>query len=146
MVMVSQGWGTARRHRLTRPYHAGRPSQKPCGLACGTPYQSLPDPVLAVRNPLVHLAWSWVRLPLLTILWIWLYSCRGEPLPTSASGSEGLDQHSTVDREHSTEDTAGDEYSTVGHSGTARAMWHSTVTRCTQSGVAHTVAWSTLGR
>jgi hypothetical protein len=27
-------------------------------FACVDPYQTLPDPVLAVRNPLVHLDWS----------------------------------------------------------------------------------------
>ena len=44
---------------LTNAYHGRRPNQKPCGLACGIPYQTLPDPVLAVRTPLVCLAWSW---------------------------------------------------------------------------------------
>ena len=101
LVKVTHGRGRARMGRLTNPYQPGRPNQNPSVLACGTPYQSLPDPVLAVRNPLVHLVWSWVRLPLLTILWIWLYSCRGEPLPTSASGSEGLDTHSTHRAQHS---------------------------------------------
>jgi hypothetical protein len=28
--------------RLTNRYQQGRPNQKPCGLACGTPYQTLP--------------------------------------------------------------------------------------------------------
>jgi hypothetical protein len=119
LVKESHGRGRARPGHLTNRYQHGRPNQNPSVLACGTPYQSLPDPVLAVRNPLVHLAWSWVRLPGLTILWIWLHSCRGEPLPTSASGSEGLDTHSTHRAQHS---TAGDEYSTVEHS---RTMWHS---------------------
>ena len=145
LVKVMHGRPRVRMGRLTNAYQHGRPNQNPSVLACGIPYQTLPDPVLAVRNPLVHLVWCGVRLPLLTNPPFWLGPMAMLPLPTSASGSEGLDQHSTVDREHSTEDTAGDEHSTVGHSHTARAMWHSTVTRCTQSGVAHTVAWSTLG-
>jgi hypothetical protein len=51
----------------------------------------------------------------------------------------GLDIHST----------AGDEYSTVGHSGTARAMWHSTAQHSTaqhstaQSHGAHSQEWHT---
>jgi len=40
------------------PYQGPRPNQKPSVLACGTPYQRLPDPVLAVRNRLVDLDWS----------------------------------------------------------------------------------------
>ena len=59
LVKVTHGRGRARMGCLTNAYQRGRPNQKPCGLACGTPYQTLPDPVLAVRNPLVHLAWSW---------------------------------------------------------------------------------------
>ena len=27
---------------VTNPYQQGRPNQKPSGLACGTPYQTLP--------------------------------------------------------------------------------------------------------
>ena len=41
--------------------------------------------MLAVRNPLVHLAWSWVRLPTLTTLPIWLAHHSIVLLPTLTS-------------------------------------------------------------
>jgi len=53
VAAVEPEWG-----RLTNRYHAARPNQNPSDLACVFPYQTLPDPVLAVRNPLVHLVWS----------------------------------------------------------------------------------------
>ena len=59
LVMADSGRFLARMGRLTNRYQPGRPNQKPSVLACGTPYQTLPHSVLAVRNPLVHLAWSW---------------------------------------------------------------------------------------
>jgi hypothetical protein len=58
--------------------------------------------------------------------------------------ARGIDIHST---EHSTEDTAGHEYSTVGHSGTARAGPTAQVDRTaqhsTQSHGAHSQEWHT---
>ena len=57
LVKVMHGRPRVRMGRLTNAYQRGRPNQNPSVLACGIPYQSLPDPVLAVRNPLVHLAW-----------------------------------------------------------------------------------------
>ena len=53
-------------HTITNHYHPPRPDQKPSDLACGTPYQTLPDPVLAERNPLVVLVWSGSPLPFIT--------------------------------------------------------------------------------
>ena len=58
LVKEVHGRIKARRGPLTNRYHAGRPNQKPSVLACGTPYQPLPDSVLAERNPLGDLAWS----------------------------------------------------------------------------------------
>ena len=66
-VGLEPQWGP-----LTNPYQPWRPNQKPSGLACGTPYQTLPDPVLAMRISLVCLAWSGVRLPGVTNHPIWL--------------------------------------------------------------------------
>jgi hypothetical protein len=66
---------------LTNPYQGRRPNQKPSGLACGTPYQTLPDPVLAERIRLVLLAWCGVRLPTLTTLPIWVSRRSVVPLP-----------------------------------------------------------------
>jgi len=43
---------------FTIAYQRGWPNQNPSGLAWDFPYQTLPDPVLAVRNPLVVLDWS----------------------------------------------------------------------------------------
>ena len=73
LVKVTHGRGRARPGPVTNRYQRWRPNQKPCGLACGKPYQSLPDPVLAVRNPLVVLVWSGAS-----------YHC----LPVCRSGSE----------------------------------------------------------
>jgi hypothetical protein len=73
-------WG-----RLTNPYQGPRPNQKPSGLACGTPYQTLPDPVLAERNPLGDLVWSPRRLPTLTISSIWPDRRSVVPLPNITS-------------------------------------------------------------
>ena len=39
---------------FTNAYQGGPPYQNPSGLACVFPYQTLPDPVLAVRNPLAY--------------------------------------------------------------------------------------------
>ena len=60
------------RGRLTNRYQRWRPNQKPSGLACGIPYQPLPGSVLAVRNPLVCLAWSPHPLPVPTNGPFWL--------------------------------------------------------------------------
>ena len=57
LVKVMHGRPRVRMGRLTNAYQPWRPNQKPCGLACGTPYQSLPRSVLAMRFSLVHLAW-----------------------------------------------------------------------------------------
>jgi hypothetical protein len=46
------------------------------------PYQMLPDPVLAVRTPLVVLVWSAHRLPFFTMPPIWVGTRRTSPLPT----------------------------------------------------------------
>ena len=42
----------------TNAYQHGPPYQNPSVLTCDFPYQTLPDPVLAERNPMVILAWS----------------------------------------------------------------------------------------
>ena len=76
MAGVEPEWG-----RLTNPYQQGRPNQNPCGLACGTPYQTLPRSVLAARIPLVCLVWSGVRLPGVTKAPIWLSLRSVVPLP-----------------------------------------------------------------
>ena len=73
MVKEVHGRIPARRGPVTNPYQQGRPNQKPSGLACGTPYQTLPDPVLAERNPLVLLVWCGVALPGPTNHVIWLH-------------------------------------------------------------------------
>ena len=99
---------------------------------------------------LLWLVWS--ALPILTTVLIWLRTCHCPPLPAIGLRHDTLDQHSTVD-------TAVDEYSIVEQCGTAWAgptaqvdrtpRWshtsdrahgtaHSTATRCTQSGVART--------
>ena len=76
--MVMHGRSRARMGRLTNAYHDPRPNQKPCGLACGIPYQTLPDPVPTVRNGMVLLAWC--GRP---------YQC----LPTNRSGSTSILLH-----------------------------------------------------
>ena len=42
----------------TNAYQGGSPYQNPKDWACDFPYQTLPDPVLAARNPLVVSDWS----------------------------------------------------------------------------------------
>ena len=42
----------------TNAYQGGPPDQNPKDWACDFPYQTLPDPVLAERNPMVFLDWS----------------------------------------------------------------------------------------
>ena len=48
----------AARSGSTNAYQGGPPYQNPTDRACDFPYQTLPDPVLAERTPLVHLDWS----------------------------------------------------------------------------------------
>jgi len=73
---------------VTNPYQQGRPNQKPSGLACVSPYQTLPEPVLAMRISLVCLAWSGVRLPGLTNqpFWLGLHSLTLLPIITVRLG------------------------------------------------------------
>jgi hypothetical protein len=80
VAAVEPEWG-----RLTNPYQRPRPNQKPSGLACGTPYQTLPDPVLAERISLGDLAWSGVRLPGVTNPVIWVGRPSVVPLPIITS-------------------------------------------------------------
>ena len=83
MAAVEPEWG-----RLTNRYQPWRPNQKPSDLACGTPYQTLPEPVLAMRISLVCLAWSGVRLPGLTNqpFWLCLHSITLLPIITGRLG------------------------------------------------------------
>ena len=55
---------------------------------------------------LLWLVWS--ALPILTTVLIWLRTCHCPPLPAIRLRHDTQDQHSTVDTEHSTEDTAVD--------------------------------------
>ena len=65
-------------------YQRRRPNQKPCGLACGFPYQTLPGSVLAERTPLVHLAWSGaLTIPYQSPIWLCLHSITLLPIITS---------------------------------------------------------------
>jgi hypothetical protein len=60
------------------PYHAAGPDQRPSGLACGTPYQTLPDRMLAVRT-------HW---------WFWFGPGSAyQVLPTDPSGSASILLH-----------------------------------------------------
>ena len=58
MVMITHGRNPAAQTGLTIAYQGGPPDQNPKDLTCDFPYQTLPDPVLAVRTPLVILVWS----------------------------------------------------------------------------------------
>ena len=56
--MSAGHWDPAARSGSTNAYQHGPPDQNPSDWACDFPYQRLPDPVLAERNPMVFLAWS----------------------------------------------------------------------------------------
>ena len=76
MAGLKPEWG-----RLTNSYQPWRPNQKPSGLACGTPYQTLPRSVPTMRNGMVVLVWCGVRLPGVTNHVIWLHHRPRAPLP-----------------------------------------------------------------
>ena len=46
------------RATVTNSYQGGPPNQNPNDQACDFPYQTLPEYLLAVRNPLAFLDWS----------------------------------------------------------------------------------------
>ena len=84
MVKVMHGRFQARRGRLTNAYHAGRPNQKPCGLACGIPYQTLPRASTSCArgaNAIGVFGLVQVALPFPTISSIWLHRRSTVPLP-----------------------------------------------------------------
>ena len=56
--MVRLGRSSASQCEFTNAYQPWRPNQNPSDLACGIPYQSLPDPVPTERIALVVLDWS----------------------------------------------------------------------------------------
>ena len=60
------------------------------------PYQSLPDFLPVLHNPLVVLVWSAHRLPMLTNLPIWVGSGRASPLPIITTATKQL----TIDQKH----------------------------------------------
>ena len=51
-------------------------------------YHCLPDPMLAVRNPLVFLVWWQAVLPIVTSLPIWVCAGRVRPLPIITTAQE----------------------------------------------------------
>ena len=57
---------------LTNAYQRGRPNQKPCGLACGTPYQTLPSSCARGAKPIGAFGLVPEPLPTLTTAPIWL--------------------------------------------------------------------------
>ena len=62
---------------LTMPYQHGRPNQKPCGLACGIPYQTLPRVSISCARgakPIGAFGLVMDPLPMLTKAPFWL--CR----------------------------------------------------------------------
>ena len=58
MVMTCSERRAGGRSGLTNAYQHPRPNQNPKDLTCDFPYQTLPESMLAVRNPLVFLDWS----------------------------------------------------------------------------------------
>ena len=69
---------------------AGLQTKSTKHLTCADPYQTLPDPVLTVRTPLVVLVRCGWRLPSLTMLPIWVGTYRTAPLPTITTAARGL--------------------------------------------------------
>ena len=109
--MAARGRSSASQCEFTIAYQPRRPDQKPSVLACGTPYQSLPDPVLAERIPLVFLVWSGAGLPIPTMPPFWVGPGRATPLPTFTTAAKGLG-----DTEHIV--------ASIGHQGTGWPGWH----------------------
>jgi hypothetical protein len=71
VAAVEPGWG-----RLTNRYQPGRPNQKPSGLACVFPYQTLPRASTSCArgaNPFGGFGLVAVPLPFPTISSIWLH-------------------------------------------------------------------------
>ena len=58
LVIIGNECTRPDRCEFTNAYQGGPPNQNPTDRACDFPYQTLPDPVLAVRNPVVVLDWS----------------------------------------------------------------------------------------
>ena len=130
--MSAGGRGFVRRSGFTIAYQGGAPNQKPSGLACVDPYQTLPDPVLTERIALVVLVWSgpglptvtttshvpadafwlvWISLPIVTKSPFWVHTCRGTPLPIITTATKGLTIEPGID----------DRATSIGHQGTGGA-------------------------